>query len=128
MAWTKTVWSDLIGTNASKTSVTAGNASTGDIDCNGTNPLVTVAVKVVVVYGATPDDDVAVRLYGVDADGANEADTVALYEATVPYVASSEERATFSVNVAALDTLRVEVDNQDSTDSVDVWVSWMGAY
>jgi len=128
MAWTKSSWSDVIGSDGSKTTVTAGSTTTGDIDCNGANPYIVVAIKVVVVFGGTPDDDVTVELFGVDADGANEVDTLALFEASIPEVTSSEERATYQINVAALDTLRVSVMNNDSTDSVDVWVSAMGAY
>jgi len=128
MAWTKTAWADLIGSDASKTTVAAGSSTTGDIDCNGANPFIVVAIKVVVVFGGSPDDDVTVKLFGVDTDGANEPDTLAMYEAAIPEVTSSEERATYQVNVSALDHLRVQVTNNDSADSVDVWVSYMGAY
>jgi len=128
MAWTKTAWTDLIGTDASKTNLAAGSSATGDIDCNETNPYIVVAVKVVVVFGGTPDGDVKVEFFGVDADGANEPDTLAVFAATIPYSASSEERATYQINVSALDTLRVEVTNQDSSDAVSVWVSYMAAY
>lgn len=128
MAWTKTAWVDLIGSDSSKTTITAGSTATGDIDCNGANALVVVAVKVVVIFGATPDGNVKVELFGVDTDGANEPDTLALYEAEIPYVASSEERVTYQINVSALDHLRVQLTNSDTTDNVDAWVSYMGAY
>lgn len=128
MTWTKAAWADVIGTNASKTTINAGNTSTGDVDCNGANPYIVVDVKVVVIFGASPDDDVTVEIFSVDADGANEPDTLALFEATIPEVTSTEERATYTINVAAKDTIRVSITNNDSTDSVDVWVSAMGGY
>lgn len=128
MAWTKSSWADLIGTDGSKETLAAGSATTGDIDCNGANPFITVGVKTVVVFGGSPDDDVTVEFLGVDADDANEVDTLAMYEAAIPEQTSSEERATHQVNVSALDTLRVKVTNNDSSDSVDVWVEYMGGY
>jgi len=128
MAWTKGSWTDLIGTNASKTTITTGNTSTGDIDCNGANPFIVVAVKVVIVFGGSPDDDVTVEFIGIDTDGGNEPDTLPMFEAAIPEETSSEERATYQVNVSALDHLRVAITNNDSTDSIDVWVSFLGAY
>lgn len=128
MAWNKTTWIDLIGTNASKQSIASGATAGADIDCNATNKLIYVTVKVVVVFGASPDDDVSVELLGKDLDGANEADTLAMFAASIPQVTSSEERATYQFNVASLDGLRVEVNNNDSADAVTAWVSWMGGY
>jgi hypothetical protein len=128
MAWSKTAWSDVIGSDASKTSLAAGASTTGDIDCAGTNKYISLAIKVVVVFGATPDGDVTVEVFGLDADGANEVDTLAMFEATVPRVTSSEERATYQLNVSALDQVRVKLTNNDSADSVSVWVSARAGY
>ena len=128
MSWTKTSWADLIGTNASKTTITAGNDSSGNIDCNGSNPFMLVAVKVVVVFGASPDDNVTVEAFGYDADGAAEVDTLPMFVTEIPEVTSSEERATYQIDVSALDQLQIVITNNDSADSIDVWVSYMGAY
>jgi hypothetical protein len=129
MAWTKSAWADVIGTDTTKITVSGGSSTTtGTVDCNGTNPYVTLAIKAVAIYGTTPDDSVLVEVLGVDADGANEDDTLALWSAEIPSVSTSEERATYQLNVSALDTVKVKVTNQDSTDTVDVWVSVMGGY
>jgi len=128
MAWTKSGWSDLIGTDLSKQSINAAASATGDIDCNGTNPFITVAVKVVVVFGDSPDDGVTVEFFGRDADDADEPDTVAIYSATIEEVTSTEVRATYQINVSALDELEIKLTNNDSTDAVTVWVEYQGAY
>jgi len=128
MAWTKSSWADVIGTDGSKTTINSGNTSTGDVDCNGTNPYITLAIKVVIVFGGSPDDDVTVEVFGLDADGANEVDTLAMFEASVPETASTEVRATYQINVSALDKVRVQLTNNDSADSIDAWVSAMGGY
>lgn len=128
MAWTKGGWVDIIGTDGSKTSVSAAASATGDIDCSGANPFIAVAVKVVVVFGGSPDADVTVEIFGLDADDANEVDTLSMYEARIPEVTSSEERATYQLNVSALDTVQIKITNNDSTDAVTVWVEAQGAY
>jgi hypothetical protein len=128
MAWTKSAWADVIASNASKTTVTSNSTVSGDIDCNGTNPFVTLAVKVVAIISNTPQDDVLVQFYGVDTDGANEPDTLAIYEAEIPAVTSSEERATYQLNVSALDNVRVLITNQDDADAISVWASYIGGY
>lgn len=128
MAWTKGAWTDLIGTDGSKTSIAAAGTSSGTIDCNGANPFIVVAIKVVVVFGGSPDDDVTVELFGNDADDAAENDTLPIFSASIPEETSSEERATYQINVSALDSLVVTVTNNDSTDAVTVWVEYKGAY
>ncbi len=128
MAWTKGSWTDIIGTDGSKTSIGAGSSSSGEIDCNGANPFIYVAVKVVVVFGGSPDGDVTVEFFGKDADDADENDTLAMLTASIPEETSSEERATYQLNVAALDSLTVTITNNDSSDNVSVWVEAMGAY
>ena len=128
MAWTKAAWADIIGTNASKQTVTATNSTSGYVDCNGSNPYMTVAFKVVVVFGATPDDNATVEVFGYDADSAAEVDTLPMFIAEIPEVTSSEERATFQIDVSALDQIQIVVTNNDSTDSIDVWVEAMGGY
>jgi hypothetical protein len=128
MSWTKGSWTDLIGTDGTKTTIASGATETGDIDCNGANPFIVVAVKVVVVFGGSPDDDITIEFFGKDADDAAEVDTLAIFEASIPEQTSSEERATYQINVSALDTLQVSITNNDSADSVDVWVEYMGAY
>lgn len=128
MAWTKAAWADVIGTDASKSTVGAAASTTGNFDCNGSNPFIMAAVKVVVIFGSSPDGNLKVEIFGLDADGANEVDTLSMFLAHIPYVTSSEERATYHINVAALDQIQVKVTNLDTTDNVSVWVSAMGAY
>lgn len=128
MTWTKSSWADVIGTNASKQTVNAGATASGDVDCNGANPYMVLGIKVVVVFGASPDGALTINIYRKDADGANEQDTVVGFSAQIVEVTSSEERFTFEISVLATDTVTIEVENEDTTDSVDVWVSAMGGY
>lgn len=127
MAWTKAAWADVIGTNASKAAISASATATGTFDCNGANPYITTSFKVVVVFGTAAAAGVKVEFLGHDADGAAEDDTLAMYEAQVPQVVSSEERATYQVNVSALDTVKVKLTNLDG-NAITAWVAAMGAY
>jgi hypothetical protein len=128
MAWTKTSWADVIGTDATKSSVGAGSTATGNIDCNDANPYIVAAIKVRVIFGSSPDDGVDISFFGRDADGAAENDTVPIFAASIEESSTAELGATYQVNVAGLDTLNVKITNNDSADSVDVWVSRLGAY
>jgi hypothetical protein len=132
MAWEKSGWSDIIGTDGSKSTITSGSSANGDLDCNntstGNNPFITAVWKVVIVFGSTPDDNCTVEWFGKDVDDANELDTLALMTATVPEQTSSEERATYLLDVSAFDTINIKVTNNDSTDSVTCWVEAQGGY
>ncbi len=129
MPLVRTGWTDAIGTDGAKTTVSAAASASADIDCNGANNLHEVGVKVVVVFGGTPDGNVEVNFYGKDADDANEQDTVPMAGSfTIDEVASSEERRTVQLPTGALDTLVVEVVNNDSADNVTVWVEYLGVY
>jgi len=128
MAWAKTAWVNVVGTDATKINISAAGTATGTVDCDGANPYITLAVKVVSVFGTTPDDSCLVEILGRDANGAAEDDTLALWSAEIPEVSTSEERATYQINVSALDTVKVRITNQDSADAISVWVSAMGAY
>lgn len=129
MPLTRTAWTDLIGTDGSKTTVSAGSSTNADLDCNGTNNFHAVGVKVVVVFGSTPDGNTEVNFYGKDADDANEVDTVPMAGSfAITEVTSSEERRTVQLSTVALDTLNVEIVNNDSTDNVTVWVEYLGVY
>lgn len=129
MAITKTAWTDIEGTDAAKTSVAAGVTETSsDFDCNGANPYLYVAIKVVVVFGGTPDDDVRIQIvpYGAD-DSPAEEDTY-VQEFVIPSEASAEHRRTFQIFTGALDTIRVKTINDDTTDAITVWIAASGMY
>lgn len=128
MAWAKEAWADVIGTNATKITVAAAGTTTGTIDCKDPNPLISLAIKAVSIFGTTPDGNIKVEVLGRDTDGAAEDDTLAMWSAELPLVSTSEERATYQLNVSALDRVKVRVTNNDTADNVSVWVSAMGAY
>ena len=128
MAWAKEAWTDRVGTNATKIVVAAAGTTTGTIDCNGANPLISLGLKTVGIFGTTPDGNIRIQLFGLDTDGANEVDTVPMWSAELPLVSTSEQRVTHQINVSALDHLMVKITNLDSTDNVSVWLSSMGAY
>ena len=128
MAWTKSAWADVIGTDATKITMTAASTTTGTVDVNGANPYITLSLKVRSIFGATPDDSCLIEVLGRDTDGAGEDDTLPLWAAEIPEVSTSEEGTTYQINVSALDHVKVRVTNQDSADTIDVWVSAMGGY
>ena len=128
MAISKSGWIDVVGTDGGKTNVVAAGTASGNIDCAGANKYITVAIKTVVIFGATPDDNVLVELFGRDSDDADELDTVPMYGFEIVAVAGTEERVTRQVEVSSLDGLTVTLTNNDSADAVDVWVEIQGAY
>ena len=128
MAWTKSAWADVIGTDATKIVLSAASTTTGTVDVNYTSPFITLALKVRSIFGTTPDDSCLIEVLGRDTDGAAEDDTLTLWAAEIPEVSTSEEGTTYQINVSALDHVKVRVTNQDSTDNISVWVSAMGGY
>lgn len=128
MAWTRGSWMDLIGTNASKTTITFGNSSSANIDCNGTDKFVEVDLKVAPTFGATPDGPCTIEVFSVDADGANENSNVAEWSVEITEATSAEKILHMQIHVLAKDTIRITITNDDSTDSIDVWVAYLATY
>lgn len=128
MPWTKTAWSDLIGSDATKVTLSAGSTTTGTLDCAAANDYITLGLKVLVVFGTTPDDDVTVDVYGLDTDSGADTDTIPIRTGSIPEVSTSTEVVTYQIPVSALDHVKVKITNNDSADTVDVWVNWMAGY
>ncbi len=118
---------DLIGTDAAKTTVAASGSSSAQIDVNGTNKYHEVSVWVVVVFGGSADGNVQVTIFPYNSE-TSEADTEGGIPFAIPFTVSTEKRQTIQVPVTSLDQIQVLVENEDTTDSVDVWVSYIGAY
>lgn len=127
MALKRTARTDLIGTDAAKTTIAASGSSSAQIDVDGTNKYHEVSVWVVVVFGASADADTKVTVFPYNSETA-EADTEGGIPFTIPFTVSTEKRQTLQVPVTPLDQIQVLVENQDTTDSIDVWVSYVGAY
>lgn len=131
MSWNKTPWYDVIGADATKQTVLPQSLTTGSIDCNGPVPykFLSVAIKVVIDFTNNPNSSVVINVYGIDARGANEADTIPMYTQEITAVASSSQIITIpNLETSALDSLIVEVKNNDSASNISTWVSFIGAY
>ena len=130
MAWQKLDWSVLIGTSCTtQTTLVTNSAVCGDYDCDTTTEIIVAAVSVAVDYPAAPNADSQVDIYARDTDSCNLADTVSMFSATIPPPTTSGIGiATYQVNVAALDHLRVCITNPDLTNSVEVLVTVKGAW
>jgi len=119
----------LRGTSTTSVEVAPSGNTGGNIDCAGANDYISLAVRVSVLFDTAPNKASQVDFYGYNADAADtDADTIAIYTAEIPQVTTSEEIATYQVNVSALDQMRVIVTNLDTTKSIWVHVSWQAGY
>ena len=129
MGWNKTSWDNVIGNDSVKQIIPSGGSFTGNVGCNSAYKYITVAIKTVVVFGATPDGDAKVKVFSLDCRGANEPDTVPIYSQDIKAVAGTEQIITIpNLDVSALDSLSVEVINNDTTDDISVWVSFKAGH
>ena len=55
MAWSKTTWANLIGTQTTSTEVAPAGTVGGDIDTHGANKYVTLAVRCSVLFDNAPN-------------------------------------------------------------------------
>lgn len=129
MPWSKTTWANAIATHTTSTEVAPSGSVSANIDTHGANKYITLAVRVSVLFDTAPNKAAEIGFYGYNADGPDtDVDTLALYAAEIPQRTTSEEIATYQLNVAALDQVQVLVTNLDSTKSVWVHVSYMAGY
>jgi hypothetical protein len=123
----KTDWYNLIGTDASKIAISASNNRGANINCDAQYPYIYVSVKVVVVFGSIATNNCLISIYGVDRN-ASDTDSVPLWQQKVKEFANSERVVTIpNLNVASLDTIRVEIKNIN-TSTVHVWASYKASY
>jgi len=131
MGFYKTDWFDVIGTNVEKQAISAGNTYSSEISCNGVYAYVSVSVKVVVDFGATPDGDVLINIYGIDesSGGADESDTAPIWTQRIKRSASTKMIITIpNISVMSMDALKIDAKNDDTIDPIYVWMSAVGAY
>ena len=125
MTWYKVGWIDLIGSDIVKQTVNSGSIKVGDIDCN---QYLKLSIKVVGVFGSIVDGNINIEIYGLDA-GTNNADTEPIWNQKLDSYPSSEQIVTIpNLDVSAMDSVRVIVRNNDTSYSVDVWVSYFASY
>ena len=129
MPWSKTTWANLIGTNTTSSVLNTNATTCGQIDCHAANKYISLAVRVSVLFQTAPNQAVDVDFYGYNADMVDtDRDTLALYSVQIPEVTTSEEIATYQLNVSALDQVSVCIHNLDTTKSVQINVAWMAGY
>ena|SRR4030042_2570854 len=127
----KTEWLDIIGTNIARHTVNAESSYTGKISCNDVHAYIKVSIRVAVDFGASPDGDVIINFFSLDEStgGANTPDTVPIWQQRIVRVTSLEKIVTIpNMNVISIDALSIEIINEDTTDSVDIWLSAIASY
>jgi hypothetical protein len=118
IAKTKT---DLIGTQASKTTITAGSSSTSSsLDCS---TYVGILVGMEVVFGGSPDDTTQLEVQTSPDNSTWDTEAYALFE--IDEDISTTKMKTMRIGPEAK-YIRVKVTNNDSTDSVSVWAYAVG--
>jgi len=129
MAWYKTDWFDLIGTDAFKENINSEAIKVGDIDCSGVNPYIKLSIKLAVVFGSVISGNVSMEVYGLDADLSNKPDTEPIWTQYLDDYASSERVITVAnLDVSALDSIRVIIRNNGTANSINAWVSYHAVY
>ena len=120
MSTIKPVWTENVNLHTSGT-VAAGASATDDIDLDNLGAD-RVDVTVEIVFGASPDNDVLVEVFGSNNGGTDD-DTEPLMSFAIASAASATKRKTFSVTGAYR---AIKVTNQDSADNVtyDSWYAW----
>jgi len=126
--WNKTNWVDVIGTDTIRQTVTAGSVATGRIDCTAPS-YVKVSIRISVTFDDVPDGDAVINLYDVDqSGGANKPDTIPMYTQRINKEALAEKIITIpNLDVLCLDNIKIDVVNENSTQSIWIWVSAMAA-
>lgn len=109
---------DLTGTSGSKTTITTGASSTssGQDVSDAIGLLITISVD----FGASPDADTKVEIQS-SPDNSNW-DTVPFAQMSVAEETSTTKQKTIRIG-AEPKYIRTKTTNNDSADSVDVWVS-----
>lgn len=117
----KPVWAENVNLHTSG-AVAAGASATDDIDLD-TLGADLVSVVVEIVFGATPDGDVLVEVFGSTDSGTND-DTEPLLSFTIEETADATKRKSFALG--GIPYAAIKVTNNDTTDSVtyDSWYAW----
>ena len=118
MATIKPVWTENVNLHTSGT-IAAGANVTDDIDLDNLGADV-VAIVIEIIFGATPDDDVLVEIFGSSDSGTND-DTEPITAFTIVETASATKRKTIVLKDVAY--IAVKVTNNDSADTV-TYDSW----
>lgn len=123
----KSEWYNLIGTDASKIAISSSNSRGANINCHAQYPYLFVTVKVVIVFGSIATNNCLVNIYAVDRNS-GDTDSIPIWQQKVKEFANSERVVTIpNLNVASLDTIRVEIKN-NNTSTVYTWVSYKANY
>lgn len=106
---------DLIGTQSSKQSITAGgNSVSSVIDCRNAKAI---DVGMQAVFGGTPDGNAKLEVLTV-LEG--QADTVAYTVFEIDYSASQTLKKTIPITPNMLGC-KIKISNLDSADAITVW-------
>lgn len=128
MALKKSARADLIGTDGSKSTLTAAGTLSGTYDLVAdSNKYHKVGVDVVIVFHASATDEVTVKAFP-RKNTPDEVDTLGGYPFTIAAEAGAEVRVHLDVPVETWEEFDVVLTNGDATNAHTAWVSWVGAY
>lgn len=128
MALKKSARADLIGTDASKSTLNASGTLQAAYDLVAdANKYHKVGVAIVIVFHASATDDVTVNIRP-RKNTPDEVDTKGGMVFTIAANAGAEERQSVDVPVETWEEFDVELVNNDAVNAHTAWVSWTGAY
>jgi hypothetical protein len=121
----KSDWVDLIGTNSYKIAISSKGVRSANITVSS---CLYLSVKVVIVFGSNLDNNCLVNLYPVDRSS-SDVDSIPLWQQRIKQFSNSEKVITISnLNTITLDTIKVEVKNNNTASTVYAWISYKTAY
>jgi hypothetical protein len=124
----KTNWQNLIGTNAIKLAISSKGVRGANINCDIQHFYLSLSIKVALVFGEYVDNNCIISMYSVDRS-TGDVDSFPLWQQRVKSYSNSERIITIpNLNVSSLDTIRVEIKNNNNTSSVYAWVSYKASY
>ena len=121
MATIKPVWSENVNLHTSA-ALAFGASVTDDIDLD-TLGADLVAIVIEIIFGATPDGDVLIEVFGSSNSGVDD-DTEPLASFSIAEAVSATKRKTIKIKDLAY--IAVKVTNNDGADSVtyEAWFAW----
>lgn len=127
MGWVKTGWVDLIGTELLK--VIIGSLSSDSEDVSTYNEI---TIRASITFGgSSPKGNAIINIYNINRSvgGSDDPDTEPILSRVIKKELSSEVIVTISnIKTTTLDSLKIEVVNEDVNDSISVWISTMHSY
>lgn len=127
MGWIKTGWIDAIGTELLK--VIVGPSSSDSEDISTYNEI---TIRASITFGgSSPKGNAIINVYNINTSsgGSDTPDTEPILSRIIKKELSSEVIITIpNIKTTTLDSLKIEIVNEDVNDNISVWISIMHSY